>query len=789
MDISGEAMTISAWVQSDQLNNCPRRSCRIISKADPSRNRANYWLISTIKKGNKTRLRFKLKTDRGSTKTLVARTGNIENGERFHVTAVYNGQFMELYKNGELVGKTRKIGQIDTNNLVNAWIGGNPVQARLKPWLGNIQDVRIYSRALSQTEINSIIDESFDTTAPLINNIQTSVSDNLATITWETDEPASSEVAFGLDASYSTGTVSDAVLKTSHSLTLTGLTQLTDYHFQINSTDSSGNSGSSGDETLTTLATPDTTAPQISNILVSVTDTTATISWETDEPASSEVAFGLDTNYSDTPVTDTTEKTSHSLTLSGLTENTQYYYVINSTDSAGNTGTQSGLNFITDEAPLPIPELVKDINQTLGQSSDPIYFTEFNGMFYFSAYTSENGRELWKSDGTEAGTVMVKDINLGVESSIPDTFININGTLYFIADDGVHGDELWKTDGTEAGTVMVADINEGQETSQPMNFTKVNETLYFRANDGVHGRELWKSDGTKAGTVMVADINTLHEVGSLYGSDPYEFTNVNGILYFVANDGVHGYELWKSDGTEAGTMMVADIDEGGNAPQRPSNFTNFNNTLYFSANDGVHGEELWKSDGTEAGTVMVADFYEGEKGLSPFRLIVIKGTLYFSGYDLVYGKELWKSDGTELGTEMVADISPGLSSSFPSELTNVDGILYFVADDGVHDDELWKSDGTEAGTVRLTDKNVTNRRNTPRELTNVNGMLYFSAVDESYGRELWKSDGTEAGTVMVADINEGENDGDPESLIHINGILYFSAHDGVHGYELWKLQP
>src|SRR5262249_18949535 len=101
------------------------------------------------------------------------------------------------------------------------------------------------------------------------------------------------------------------------------------------------------------------------------------------------------------------------------------------------------------------------------------------------------GRELWKSDGTGAGTVLVKDIKAGSAGSGASGLRNVNGTLYFAADDGATGMELWRSDGTADGTVLVADINPGSASSSPAGLTVAGSHFFFSADDGVHGRELW----------------------------------------------------------------------------------------------------------------------------------------------------------------------------------------------------------------------------------------------------------------------------------------------------------
>jgi len=422
--------------------------------------------------------------------------------------------------------------------------------------------------------------------------------------------------------------------------------------------------------------------------------------------------------------------------------------------------------------------LVKDIRS--GSSSSIGLLTEMNGMLFFPANDGQHGDELWKSDGSEQGTVLVKDIRLGSASFVPPTSLTeVNGMLFFYADDWLHGVELWKSDGSEQGTVLVKDIRPGYGSSGFFMF-EVNGTLFLRANDGVHGDELWKSDGSEQGTVLVKDIR----IG--WGSDPVWVTAANGMLFFTAKDGVHGRELWKSDGTEVGTLLIKDIKEGFG-----DSFLDYlgdvNGVPFFSGNDGLNGYELWKSDGSEAGTVLVKDINPGTAFSYPGAIANVNGTHFFVASEGIHGSELWKTDGSEAGTVLVKDINPGISWSIPAGLTNVNGMLFFVADDGVHGHELWKSDGLEAGTVLVRDINPGTAPSGAGGLINVNGTLFFVADDGVHGSELWRSDGTEVGTMLVKDINPGSGNSYVRDLTEVNGTLYFTADDGVNGRELWAL--
>ena len=282
-------------------------------------------------------------------------------------------------------------------------------------------------------------------------------------------------------------------------------------------------------------------------------------------------------------------------------------------------------------------------------------FSVFGDYLYFEGSESTHGNELWKTDGTEEGTTMVKDIRDGSGSSNPSEITEFNGELYFRADDGVTGYELWKTDGTSIGTILVADISE-DGGSFPSQITEFNGELYFRADDGVTGYELWKTDGT--GAELVKDIWD----GSS-GSYPTMFTEMNGELYFRADDGEHGREIWKTNGTTSGTGMVVDLNPGSASStyleQAVVHTDGYGvERLYFVGDGGSFGSELYVTDGTAAGTVLVKDFsYGSSSGLStftceseycgPLTMLSFGKYMIFSANDGYFGIELYYNNVVE----------------------------------------------------------------------------------------------------------------------------------------------
>jgi ELWxxDGT repeat protein len=444
--------------------------------------------------------------------------------------------------------------------------------------------------------------------------------------------------------------------------------------------------------------------------------------------------------------------------------------------------------------------LVADINPA--GSSNPQQLTRSGSVLYFTANDGSNGAELWRTDGTTGGTRLLKDI-FGGEPTLPYTvdsgpveLTDVNGTLYFVANDGWRFDpsltaeqnwELWKTDGTVTGTVRVKDLARHMQStvgSVPRELTQVGTKLFFTARDlnfpdathssyWSHGRELWVSDGTDAGTVLVKDI-----VLGEGDSNPTQLVNLNGTLYFAAGG------LWKSNGTAAGTVPVKPGADMSDLQQ----LTVVGNTLFFTARDSAGGRELWKSDGTATGTVRVKDITAGTGDTVFGQLTTISTTLFFNAKD-ASGSELWKSDGTATGTVRVKDIAPGTASSDPICLVNVGGTAYFAATQGSGQPrQLWKSNGTDAGTVLVKAVTPVSIPQNPGEcLSNGNNTLYFAADDGTSGRELWRSNGTDAGTVRVANINAPAKGaaGSAVAMGTVNNTLLFRANDGVSGDELW----
>lgn len=369
---------------------------------------------------------------------------------------------------------------------------------------------------------------------------------------------------------------------------------------------------------------------------------------------------------------------------------------------------------------------------TNGQTSGTQSLAAFQNLFVgdvavngdkFIFQTANDGRgSVWVSDGTKAQTKLLKEGDWYYEYSA--------GSFEWEGDKGyIFSDrELWKT--TFPGpTEKIKDL--------PFSFTNgkiiYKGILYFFLSN-----ELWRSDGTTDGTYQVKQL----KIGERYSSGFMKGTNA---MFFVGRDNTRGPEIWTSDGTADGTHIVKDLHQGsafdGYTPKIGA--VTPNNYAYFVGSESGTNYEMWRTDGTDAGTVLVKEIYPGETGSNPYIIGNVGNTVYFTANDGVHGYELWRTDDVK-GTVMIKDIAPGVLSSVSSgglATQFIDNVLYFAANDEAHGTELWKTDGTEEGTILVADVNpgiLSGVLLDPNSMGSIGTTLIFTGRSGAQGFELWK---------------------------------------------------
>ncbi|MEO1617469.1 MAG: ELWxxDGT repeat protein [Planctomycetota bacterium] len=482
--------------------------------------------------------------------------------------------------------------------------------------------------------------------------------------------------------------------------------------------------------------------------------------------------------------------------------------------------------------------LVADIVQN--GSSSPSQLTAVGDQLFFSADDVFNtGVELWVSDGTEAGTRQVLDSLPGFAmdgsplDGAPELLGELGGELLFTTTDANQDNELWLSDGTDLNTFPLANINQATAGAEVTDLIDFGTNLYFVADDGIRGEALYRANTVTESVELIADVsplstdqigkvtvfNSLTErvvfynrmggtQGGVYITDgvggfeqllarrPVEldgdgtmFVVVNNLIYFVVDDGVNGNELWKSNGTVAGTTIVDSNFFPGSGGSNPRDLTAFNNTLFFSANTngsaapGDVGRELFRSDGISI--TLAADIRGGSGDSSPEELTVSGGNLYFTANDGSSGRELYRYTTT---AQRVEDIRSGGGSSNPRALTDVGGVLYFTADNGSDGFEPYRSGGTEATTFQIANLAPGSVSSSPSGFFGALGEVYFGADDATAGRELWKTTGASGNATLVADINPGTSGSDPIPMYDTGDRLLFSATSPTStNRELWSV--
>lgn len=336
----------------------------------------------------------------------------------------------------------------------------------------------------------------------------------------------------------------------------------------------------------------------------------------------------------------------------------------------------------------------------------PRFLAATGNVCYFAGTQSATGIEPWVSDGTTAGTRLVADVNPGSASSAPLHFTAVNGTVFFSAETTITtgtgkkknttptGVELFKTNGTAAGTVLVKDIDPGSSHSLPDNLFAFNGTLYFSAHFPNAGDELMRSDGTAAGTVLVKDI-----VPGTMSSNPRNFRVHAGKLIFSATSGTSGW-VWQTDGTAAGTVQATLLP--GVAGTQGTNFAVLGSRLVVQAETGG-GSQLWSTDGTTSTLLATLNPPDGFPEAF-LQTIQLGDRLLFTVFSRTLGIDLYATDGTTAGTVLVKDFQP-VAHPVPEPLFfgQVAGGIVLTAPDGPSGHELRVTDGTTAGTVIVKD--------------------------------------------------------------------------------------
>ena len=409
--------------------------------------------------------------------------------------------------------------------------------------------------------------------------------------------------------------------------------------------------------------------------------------------------------------------------------------------------------------------LVTDLNATpVGASSNDLFtygtMLALGNRVLFTAREPATGYELWRSDGTDAGTRPVIDLAPGPASSSPKLLATSGPFAYFLA----QSSDLYRTDGTAGGTVLLSKITPPGSGAVINRFADVNGSFFFDVrypvaqSQGtlVDEDQLWKSDGTPQGTVLLHDFifPGLNAAGVQF------ITNVNGRAFFTIM--TPSVDLYRSDGTSAGTIFVHRLAYSPHDPIA------LGSELLFGL-AGQSGVTLWKSDGTDAGTQAVKKIGTVQfDDLANF--VTFNGAAYFN---LTLGRGLYQTDGTAEGTKLVADMPPGVVTSTPG-IAVADGGVYVRASDN----NVYFSDGASSTAVLASPSFAT-------ASAVLGSKLLFDSHDAGHGIELWVADPDPGSGHLLKDINPGTASSVPGLFTPAGDRVFFRADDGAHGNELW----
>lgn len=416
------------------------------------------------------------------------------------------------------------------------------------------------------------------------------------------------------------------------------------------------------------------------------------------------------------------------------------------------------------------PALVQDIDVG-GEGSYPGLFTESGGKVFFATRNpSTVFNQVWRTDGTEEGTVPVK---AGPVRGLAGAWGN-QVAMVLVS----FPVELWKSDGTEEGTERVKQLETQVNSAQVKQFVNVGDLL-FVVIDVLSfpdtGSKLWRSDGTAAGTFPLS-----------HGSFIRNAVSFRDELFFVRAVNTEQAELWKSDGSTNGTSLVQSFPLSAlNAPMQV-----VGDRLFFLGGS-LTNVQLFVTDGTPGNATLLKSFSPDYASRSVFptytpQMAALGGALLFTAQSTESGLELWRSDGTANGTVLLKTLMPGLvTGESVGPMASGQGRAFFKVFS-----VLWTSDGTSDGTVPLTVPDSPSQFSYAEVSRTyfVRGRAFFWTSEGGYGSELWTSDGTPAGTRVVQDLLPGTGyRNQPNIFASTNGTLYFGGDNGTTGEELWKV--
>lgn len=316
-------------------------------------------------------------------------------------------------------------------------------------------------------------------------------------------------------------------------------------------------------------------------------------------------------------------------------------------------------------------------------------------------------------------------------------------------------------------TSVFVSINFGRPDANPTDLVVVGNALYFAADNGINGQELFRISGRRNNLTRF-DIN---QQGRGQGSDPRDLVNLNGTLYFTATDGFSGRELYRLGANERTPTRIADLNPG-EVGSDPAGLTVFNNQLFFTADrDNGLGRELYRTDGTADGIRLVSDINSGEESSNPTDFAIANNTLYFAATRDDVGRELFASSGTD--SRLVFDLNFGRTddiptSSIPTDLINVNNVLYFAATDDLRGRELWRYDPVNNPTVRpqtFTNLSTSDNAASPGSDLTALTVTDFASID----------------TFLAARPNRNRS-----AIAAINNTIYFAATSREFGRELFS---